>query len=355
VRIRWALVRGAGGAVPGGYEEGVAIYPGDDEASVQLDAFPETGVANASIPAQVTVVNRGPFHWAKGQYALSVHWCYADGFPMKRNATSQVVQAFEREIVPGEAITLSLPTRLPDRAGRYIAVYSVVRLTPQGPVFLEGSLVTRTGDIATASIDITGGRITTLDLEKLFDTDAASTEDAPEDGNLDGKGSTLPAEWLAPDRFGRNRGAALVPSGYYSEISSAARCVAFRFGPTTKGQKNALTAKGQTLPLERGRYFSLHIAALAIGDMAAPLTVTLKYADGKTEEQKINVQSWLKPTTINEAIALGLPRKRTPKGDTPESPIIRHYVIGLSASKDLVSATLGHQDQVKIFAVTLEK
>lgn len=355
VRMRWALVRGAGGVLPGGYEEGVAIYPGDDEASVQLEAFPETGAASAIIPAQLTVVNRGPFPWAKGQYALSVHWCYADGFPLKRNATAQVIQAFPKEIVPGEALPLSLPTRLPDRAGRYVAVFSVVRLTPQGPVFLEGSLVTRSGDIATATMDVTGGRITALDLGKLFDTDAASTEDAPEDGNLDGKGSTLPAEWLAPDRFGRNRSATLIPSGYYSEISSAARGVAFRYGPTTKGQKNAMTAKGQELPLERGRYFALHIAALATGDQPAPLTVTLKYADGKTEEQKINVESWLKPNTINEAVALGLPRKRTPKGDTPETPLIRHYVIGLSASKDLVSATVGHQDQVKIFAVTLEK
>ncbi len=369
VRVRWALARGAGGAVPGGYEELVAIYPGDDEASVGLEAFVERGEANATHPAQLSVVNRGPFPWGKGQYAVSVRWCYADGFTFRRQeeghvrtpiAPPQVGRPLERDIAPGESLTVTLPVRLPDRGGRYIAVFSVARLTPQGPVYFDGGVVTRTNDIASATVDVSGGRLVPLDLDKLFDIDAASTEDSPTDGNLDGKGATLPAEWLAPDRFGRNRplpgAGVLYPSGYFSEIAStAARGASFRYGPTSKGAKNALSAKGQSLPVERGRYYALHLVAVATAGKPEPLTLTLKYADGKTEERTVSVADWLAPAGDNEAIALSLPRKRTPTGDTLESPSLRHYVLPVTALKDLVGITLGRPASVKVFAITLER
>jgi hypothetical protein len=369
VRVRWALARGAGSTLPGGYEELVAIYPGDDEAGVGLEAFVERGEANATQPAQLTLINRGPFPWAKGTYAPSIRWCYADGFTFRRQeeghartpiAPSQVGRPLERDIAPGESLTVTLPVRLPDRAGRYIAVFSVARLTPQGPVYFDGGVVTRTSDIATATVDVSGGRLVPLDLDKLFDTDGMSSEDAPTDGNLDGKGATLPAEWLAPDRFGRNRPlpgtSVLYPSGYFSEIgSTAARGASFRYGPTTKGSKNSLSAKGQALPVERGRYYALHLVAVATGGKPEPLTLTLKYADGKTEERPVSVADWLAPAGENEAIALSTPRKRTPIGDTPESPALRHYVVPVSALKDLVGVSLSRTTSIKLFAVTLER
>jgi hypothetical protein len=370
VRIRWALARSAGDPVPGGYEESVAIYPGDDEAQVVLDSFVETGGASAIHPAQLSIVNRGPFSWSKGQYAVAVRFCYADGFTYRRQEEGHtrtpivpptIGRPFDSDVAPGQSISALLNVRLPDRAGRYVAVFSVVRITPQGPVFLDGGIVTRTGDIAQSTVDVTGGRLAPLDLEKLFDTDGAATEAEPADGNLDGKGATLPAEWLAPDRFGRNRAipgtpAILYPSGYYADITSgAARGASFRYGPTTKGAKNALAARGQTLPIEKGRYYALHLVAVATGGQSAPLTLTLKYADGKTEEQKLTVADWLKPLAPNEAIALAVPRKRTPQGDRLETPALRHYIVPVSVQKELIGVQLGHQDQVKIFAVTLER
>ena len=372
-RIRWTLVRGEA-PVPGGYEESVAIYPGDDEARVRLDSLPETGDAGDAVEATATIANRGQFPWARGQYALALRWAYADGFTFRKQEEGHVRTpiappsmglAFPRDVMPGESFSATIPVRLPDREGRYIAVLSVVRLSAQGTTYLDGGVVTRSGDIAASVVTVSGGRLVPLDIKKYFDIDGVSSEDTPADGDLDGKGATLPAEWLAPDRFGLNRPLSagskrpaptpVYPSGYYAEISStAARGAGFRYGPTTLGAKNAIGAHGQSISIPRGRYYALHVAALATGG-DAPLTLTLKYADGTTEERKIVVSDWLKAPGPQDAVALSTPRKRTPQTDTAETASIRHYVVGVGAQKDLVEIRLGAEPKVKIFALTLER
>ena len=144
------------------------------------------------------------------------------------------------------------------------------------------------------------------------------------------------------------------PSGYYSEIAStSARGAGFRYGSTAKGAKNAVSAKGQTIPVSRDRYYALHVAALAT-DGNAPLTLTFHYADGTKEDRTIKVSDWL-ATETREAIAVSAPRKRTPKGDTPETTAIRHYVVPVSVGKPLASIALGAAPKVKVFALTLER
>ena len=371
-RVRWSLVKG-GAPIPGGLEERIAVYPGDDEVRLSLESLPESGAAGAVLPSSVTVVNRGPFPWAAGSYALAVRWCYADGFTFRRQeeahtrtpiAPAQLGAPFAKTLAPGESLKVPLDVRLPDRDGRYVAVFTVVRLGGQTPTFLDSGVVSRTEDIASAVVTVSGGRLLPIDLARQFDTDAASAEDAPSDGDLDGKGATLPSEWLAPDRYGLNRGLSTdpkrtsppvtYPSGYYSEIAStSARGAGFRYGSTAKGAKNAVTAKGQTIGVSRERYYALHVAALAT-DGNTPLVLTLTYADGKKEERTIKVADWLTATAI-EAIALSAPRKRTPTGDTADAVTIRHYVVPVSSGKALASITLGSAPKVKVFAMTLER
>ena len=371
-RVRWSLVKG-GAPVPGGIEERVAVYPGDDEVRLQLESLPESGEAGESIPASLTVVNRGPFAWAAGGYAVAVRWAYADGFTFRRQEEShvrtpispaQLGTPFPKSLAPGESLKAALDVRLPDRDGRYIALFTVVRLGGPSPTYLDSGVVSRTEDIASAIVTVSGGRLLPLDLTKQFNLDAASPEDSPTDGDLDGKGATLPAEWLAPDRFGLNRPLSAnpksppppvtYPSGYYSEIAStSARGAGFRYGPTSKGAKNAVSASGQKIPVPRNQYYALHVAALSTGGPAS-LKLTLTYADGKSEERTVKVADWLAVGT-QEAIALSTPRKRTPTGDTAETVAIRHYVVPVSVGKPLASVTLGVEPKVKVFALTLER
>ena len=144
------------------------------------------------------------------------------------------------------------------------------------------------------------------------------------------------------------------PSGYYSEIAStSARGAGFRYGPTSKGAKNAVSSDGQKIPVPRNQYYALHVAALSTGGPAS-LKITLTYADGKSEERTVKVADWLAVGT-QEAIALSTPRKRTPTGDTAETVAIRHYVVPVSVGKPLASVTLGVEPKVKVFALTLER
>ncbi len=95
-------------------------------------------------------------------------------------------------------------------------------------------------------------------LELSFDIDAVSFDDDRGDGDLDGRGRTIPAE-LLPDVLRREG-------------------VLYTIGPKENGAANALACRGQTLPLpvkpRMNSYNRLHILAAAIrGDQEGTFTV----------------------------------------------------------------------------------
>jgi hypothetical protein len=373
-RLRWTVIRpGESAPTPGAYEELVAVYPGDDEVRLVPPAgVPDILDAGKQIRVTLTVINRGPFRWGRGAYALAYRWCYADGFTSRQVDGERIKQPIadavvpvpiDREVAPGESVAVTIPLRAPDREGRYIAQFTVVR-APGG--FLDGASVTRTGDIAMVPVTVHGGRLTTLDLSPLFNVDTIATEAAPGDGDMD-SGASLPAEWMPPDAFGVNRPprtdpkkrpeTVAYPSGYFSEITSeAARLVSFRYGSSATGAKNAIACAGQTVPVPKDRYPTLHLAAAATGGEARPLTLTLRYADNTTETWAHSVGDWRRvPDPATEAIAISVPRVRTADADTGVPAFVRHLVVPLNPAKSLVGITLGDDPKLKIFALTLEK
>ena len=127
---------------------------------------------------------------------------------------------------------------------------------------------------------------TALPVTLAFDEDVISTRANRADGSFDHEGRTFPAEMLPPE---------IVSEG-----------IPFHMGPTADGQNNAVSCRGQTVPLPPGGYNRVFLlAAAADGDKA----VRFQTAPGGGET-RMTVQDW--------GGYLGQWDNRLWKGDVPE-------------------------------------
>jgi hypothetical protein len=376
-RLRWLLTRtGVVETVPGEYVERVAVYPGDEEASfVTPVKVPQKMDAGALVPVTVTVINRGVSDWPKGNFALGYHWYYPDG--IEAQWASPLTVGIDRAVKPGGTAKVTIPVRTPARDGEYVLAFDVLKIPG---TYLSTLPVSRPADIGLSRVRITGGRLTFVDLTKVFNVDAVASESLPGDGDFDGAGNSFPAEWFPPDLFGlaaptqqsafpsKTEGPRgkpkrakwedipAYPSSYYNEVSPAARLVSFRYGSDYAGDKNAVRCEGQTISIPRGGYVGIHVAAAATGGEARPLNLTLKYKDGSTQNVKRAVGDWhTLPFPTGDPVALQVHRSRSKDGDKAQTSLIRHAILPATVTKDLVSITLPKDPALKIFAITLEK
>nr|CAA9218197.1 CBM9 [uncultured Armatimonadetes bacterium] len=362
LRLRWLLTRTQStDPINGIYAERIALYPEDYEARVLPPAkVPESLDAGALVPMEITVVNRGTQKWSKDEMQVGYHWYFPDG--VEAQWRSGVVTRIDREVEPGKSVKVSVPVRAPERDGAYVVAFDVTR---GGDTWLSTLPVSRGGDLGLAYLRVTGGRLEFVDLEKLYDTDAVASENKPGDGNLDGKGATLPGESFPPDQFGvtasagafkrKNVPPPAYPSGYYADVSPTARLISFRYGPQTDGANNVVACKGQVVTVPRGRYTGLHLAVAATGGGDKPMPVVLRYKDNTTETVTRVAADWNRAPTNKEALAVVAHRKRTRDGDVGAACAVRHVIIPVSVGKELVSVTLPQDPVVKVFAVTLER
>lgn len=363
-RLRWVLTRNDSTvAVPGEYLEFAAVYPVDDEARVLPAAeLPKQAEANATLPLEVTVVNRGARTWPKSDYRVGYHWYFPDGVEAEWNPPVTVV--LPKDIGPGESIKMSLPLQMPDRDGEYILSLDVLRQTDS--TWLSTRPVSRGSEAGLVPVRVMGGRLAYADLSRLFDTDGIAREDKPGDGDLDGTGASFPSESFPPDVYGiaayfaegegkKDKNPPAYPSGYFREYSAAARQVSFRYGPNTNGAKNAVTCKGQTISLPHGKYSGLHLAATATGGADRPLPLTVRYRDNTTRQVTATVGDWNRAPGASDPVAAFTRRKRTANGDIAAPCALRHVIYPLDVSRDVVSVTLPDDAKVKVFAITLDK
>ncbi|MBC7807870.1 MAG: hypothetical protein H7145_17190, partial [Akkermansiaceae bacterium] len=279
-KLRWLLTRtDSTDTVPGELFEQVAVYAGDEEVRFPLpDKVPDSVAADSTFTIEVPVVNRGTQTWKKAEYVVGSHWYYSDGVEARWKPT--VTTPLPKDVAPGEEITVKLSVRSPETDGAYILVPDIARLPDD---YLSTRPVSRIGDISPIFLRVTGGRLDFVDLSKVFNVDGIASENKPADGDLDERGSTFPAESFPPDRFGlsappeppkakaenvkkpKSLPAPAYPSGYYADFSPSARRIAFRYGSSQDGAKNAVASAKQTIALPKGNYVGLHLAATATG------------------------------------------------------------------------------------------
>lgn len=256
--------------------------------------------------------------------------------------------------------------RCPDRDGEYVLAFDVLK---EPDTYLSTHPVTRTGDIAVVPMRVVGGRLAFVDLSKLFDTDGVATEQNPGDGDLDGKGFSLPAESFPPDKYGiaaffatdkdgkpvKSGEAPAYPSGHFSEGSPTARLTSFRYGMDGDKQNNAVACNGQVIPLPKGKFSGLHFAAAATGGQDRPLSLVIRYKDGTVKRVTPTVGDWSRLPGEADPVAIRTNRKRHKDGDKGSVTIVRHIIVALDVSKEILSVKLPEDKDIKVFAITLEK
>lgn len=370
--VKWALAGTQSvQTIPGEFTESVAVYESAGELAGLRPSpnIPKTVEANALVPMEVTITNRGTEKWAKRTLTVGYHWYFPDG--VEAVWKPDLTVPIDKEVEPGKSVTVSVPVRVPERDGPYVLAFDAARLPQSGPVedFLSTHPLPAPDSLGLVYLRVTGGNLTFVDLSTHFNTDAVASEAAPGDGDLDGAGATLPAESFPPDGFGLNAAAPpdeknrdktpppAYPSGYYTQVSPTARLISFRYGPDADSAKNAVSCAGQVIEVPKGRYVGLHLAAVATGtgEEDRPLPVTLTYKDGTTETVTRPVGHWNRAPRADEAVAIRAERKRTANGDVRAVAAVRHIIVPVAPAKELASVTLPTEGSIKVFAVTLER
>ena len=257
---------------------------------------------------------------------------------------------------------IPISVRMPDRAGVFVLAFDLLRLPD---VYASTRPVTRGGDLGLLPVRVNGGRLRYVDLSRAFNRDAVAWESKPADGDLDGQGAVLPAESFPPDVQGlpvlfsdpknATADAAPYPSGYYTEIGSSARRIAFRYGDKSPGKKNALTCAGQMIPVPAGKYAGLHIAAAAFGGQDQKAEITLHYKNGTTQKLPMTIGDWNRTPGAADPVALRADLKRGKEGDKATPCYIRHIILPSDITRELTAITFPQAEKIIVFAVTLEK
>jgi alpha-mannosidase len=108
-------------------------------------------------------------------------------------------------------------------------------------------------------------RVTSKTVPLAYDTDVASTRAKRDDGAMDSKGSAYPSE-MFPKQITREG-------------------VEFQLGSADDGDKNAVTANGQTIKLPSGNFNRVHLLVASDGDTTSQINIG-------DSAQPFNVPNW---------------------------------------------------------------
>jgi PKD repeat protein len=176
------------------------------------------------------------------------------------------------------------------------------------------------------------------DLTGSFNNDGISTHAKPGDGNFDDGGWSYAAE-LLPESVRANGGPV--------EFDG----VDYEFPSPADGQLNTVEARGQTIQLPSGRFDELKLLGAAHhGDVQAGATIT--YTDSTTDAVTLSYTDWAQSPKFGETIAVNMPHRHDPSGDTGPRVYIFGQTIPVDPTKDLASITLPDEDRLHLFAIS---
>ncbi len=201
----------------------------------------------------------------------------------------------------------------------------------------------------------TVARITSEVVPLAYDTDVVSSRAKRDDGAMSSDGAAYPAE-MFPKELNRDG-------------------VDFQLGPTADGEKNALSAHGQSLELPAGDFNRVHLLVAADGDTTGQIKIG-------ASEQSCNIPNWtgfigqwdnriwdnpdhvidLEPSQPPIGLSPGY-IKRTPVAwfathhNTPEGDAYYNFSYLFELSYDLPpgtkTVTLPDNSRVRVFAVSV--
>ncbi|HEX6340545.1 GH92 family glycosyl hydrolase [Umezawaea sp.] len=174
------------------------------------------------------------------------------------------------------------------------------------------------------------------DLRVQSDVDGVATADAKQQGNLDGKGWSFPAEQL--------------PAAGPRTVTGVDYLI-----PTTTGTaRNVLTARGQRTYLTPKAYTTLDLLTTAVnGDQRVDVTVT--YTDGSTSTATLAVTDWASAAgpKFGEDTAITATTRYNVNG-TADGRTVRiwHVAVPLDPTRTAASFTTTPNQNLKVLALS---
>lgn len=328
-----------------------AVYVVKEEVGSRFVDSTTPGEMNAGQEYQVQVVvsNVSTESWPAGEAYLVQHWLYWDGSAARWEAGEMPLP---REVKPEESIQLTAAVKAPTYGGPYILVWDVKR----SGGLASACMAAHTGETLRVPVMVQGGLCRQVDLTELCDVIAATSDYRRASGDFDGLGNSFPREMLPPDLSANSL--ALYQAGYYTPEDAggppAQKEICFRYPAERAGVQKAVTCQGQTIPLPAMTVSRVHILGAGTGAGISGSFVA-NFADGHTQAIPLEMSSWLEPPSHSETVGFVTPYLRNLREDNArQRGYLHHYVITLAQPGELTSLVLPYNEEMKVFAITLE-
>lgn len=263
-----------------------------------------------------------------------------------------------KEWVVQPTVLRDVPVRVPYYFGPMYCVFDF----QQDGLNASTGASTKGNDILVIPVNVYSPTFTPLPaVQGFFNVDGISQDVDRGDGNLDGRGNSLPAEFMPPYVPRPSVGVGpqpspLYPSGLWvrplNALDSSRTC--FWYPSKNNQLPNMIECRGQKIDFAGQGRTAVHVLALSTEENAKG-DFLLYYSDGTVERKPYTFTHWNDAPKHGELVALSTPHRHTRAGDDPSTRCyINHYIIPTDRLKFLVGLELPRQPAVKVMAVTLE-
>jgi len=346
--IQWDLVTAGDEwfskeAGPAGTEtvEVVGYDPGVVFEGVSAPSEMEAGI---TATAEVAIANAGSHTWPAASTRVTCQWVGWDGRAPGVETPGDAGAPLANAVEPGGKARLTVPLVPPQAPGPYWLAWRVVGEAGGDTSESSG----RWDDLYVTPVFVRSGAMQVVDLAPYGNVAGITVDSYRARGDFDGRGASIPAEWLPPDESGA-RGD-LYPPGYYAPAMRAGS-PPFAFPETSAGVGSVVACTGQRIPLGSPAGVRVHlIVASTAGEQS--VTFRLGLASDETEEVNALVPAW-DVHTEGAPVAAYSPYLRTLSGDDASRQAYL-YQVTLSPGAGAVSIELPQAPSVKIIAITIE-
>lgn len=263
-----------------------------------------------------------------------------------------------KEWVIQPTVLRDVPVRVPYYFG---PMYCVFDFQHDGLNASTGA-ATKGNDILVIPVNVYSPTFTPLPaVNGFFNVDGMSQDVDRADGNIDGRGNSLPAEFMPPYVPRPSVGTApqaspIYPSGLWvrplNALDSSRAC--FWYPNKNNQVPNMIRCEGQKLEFQGIGRTAVHVLALSTEEDVKG-DFLLYYSDGSVDRKTYTFTHWNDLPKHGELVAFSTPHRHTRAGDDPSTRCyIFHYTIPTERLKMLVGLELPRQPAVKVLGITLE-
>lgn len=326
----------------------VGLYEKDYGPRIVDCDISRTLSAGQTVETKVVVRNTGAQAWDRKRTKLGYHWYHLDGSEMLWDGETTPIPT---TVQPGWPLMVNAKVTAPQYDGRYALVWDVM----VDDQWLSVGPLSRGGDILPVFVEVTGGKLSYLDLSSMCEVGAVSPDTERTIGDFDGKGCSFPTELFPPDVGPGEDVSYVYPTGYKWDCGVQAEGrISFRYPDKAPGAKAAAICKGQKIDVEDGAYVAVHILGASVNGPTSG-EISLNYT-GSAQAVRVSMSDWVSGPANSEPVGYSIRHRHTHGGDELDKRCYLYtYTLKADAGKTLTSITLPNNPDMRIVAVTLER